>query len=182
MVANFAEEDRQKHLKRSQKPEDRRAMPWREYNRQKEQFDGISEEIAKSTDRAFQLRAGQSPHGFHEETDRSDSLAEIHSDIHRRKLQARPSSDRKQENLTGESGPSSEQIQAKTERKNSTGEQAGAGRRRERQNWSERWRHLQKNEMHFQETSRYTDRTARIRNTSSDIGNTRNENPASGHL
>ena len=46
----------------------------------------------------------------------SDSLAEMHSDIHRRKLQ-QTELRQEQEKLTGESGASSEQIQAKMEEK-----------------------------------------------------------------
>ena len=90
----------------------------------------------------------------------SDSLAEMHSDIHRRKLQ-QTELRQEQEKLTGESGASSEQIQAKQKKKQHW-RASWSRSEKKRQNWSERWRHLQKNEMRFQRPSK----NCRIRNTS----------------
>ena len=86
-----------------------------EYNRQKEQFDGISEEITKAR---IELSSCEQEKSHMDSMKKriSDSLAEMHSDIHRRKLQ-QTELRQEQEKLTGESGASSEQIQAKTEEK-----------------------------------------------------------------
>lgn len=83
-----------------------------EYNRQKEQFDGISEEITKAR---IELSSCEQEKSHMDSMKKriSDSLAEMHSDIHRRKLQ-QTELRQEQEKLTGESGASSEQIQAKT--------------------------------------------------------------------